>query len=621
MESKRLQRDETKSEPVVRDAHKMSAPVAAVSRRPLTLSVAHSPALHLGHKFGSSHTPLPHALQARLTVNEPGDQYEQEADRVADRVMRMSDTTLRLQCNGGSGGAPASGASGDECAAQSMPIMRSVTAANTRSVAAPSVVHQVLRSPGQALDQSTRAFFESRMGHDFSGVRVHTNLEAAGSASAVAARAYTVNSNIVFGEGEYAPQTESGRRLLSHELVHVIQQQDSVDPEVQRTIRLGGVDLDAAGVSNLANDLVTNRLRAIVPAVVNQALIRETIREMQAASTVLDFADADAVASNVRHRVLLSHYMRASQGSTRLLKAFSYPDRASDGTSGVGPKVNDDATAYWGAVQDAYYFDLSPAGLLNPYQALIKLFTEQTNPHKRTLIHCDYVISLLQFRAYAENIGIPRFNALVATGALSVPGEPSMRLKWNGFEELVRRPAVTMGLVVIPMAPTAPLQRVTVSSRDDLVVGDHVVFYNHASYDALIQQVGGIWRLENAIVIDRVGGQLRYQGHGYFSPVTEDVLLAGMIRQYNRHIDEARAIVHRIDHGSASQRASAEADRLARYSNVRRKLGGGWEVSGSGLCGTPVTRDLTHLTPAEAPGLIHPCGGGISVSRPVERIP
>jgi hypothetical protein len=360
-------------------------------------------------------------------------------------------------------------------------------------------------------------------------------------------------------------------------------------------------------------------LRDIVPKVVSAQLVRETVREMQAVSDVLDFRDNDAVATDVRHRVLLSHYMRVSQGSTPLRKAFSYPDRAGDGTAGVGPKVNDAAAAYWGPVQDDYFFDLSPAGLANPYQALVTLFTEQTNPHKRTLIHCDYVISVLQFRTYAETIGIPRFNALVQLGALTAPGEGPMRLKWNGFDELLKIPTIQVGPVAAPLMPNAPLKQVTVASKDNLIIGDHVVFYNHETYDALIEQVGGVWRLENAIVIDRVGGRFRYQGHGYFSPVTEDVLLDGMIRQYNRHVDEARAIVHRIDHGSPSARTAAEAQRVARYNNVERKPGGGWWVRGEGLCGTVVTRDLKHLTRAEAPGLIDPCGGTIEVRRPVEQ--
>jgi len=86
------------------------------------------------------------------------------------------------------------------------------------------MVHDVLRSPGQPLDTGTRAFMEPRFGHSFADVRVHTDARAAESARAVSAVAYTVGRNIVFGAGRYAPDTGAGRRLLAHELTHVVQQ-------------------------------------------------------------------------------------------------------------------------------------------------------------------------------------------------------------------------------------------------------------------------------------------------------------------------------------------------------------------------------------------------------------
>jgi len=89
----------------------------------------------------------------------------------------------------------------------------------------PPIVHDVLRSPGQPLDASTRAFMEPRFGHDFSDVRVHTDSRAAESAAAVSALAYTVGQSVVFGAGQFAPGTGAGRRLLAHELTHTVQQQ------------------------------------------------------------------------------------------------------------------------------------------------------------------------------------------------------------------------------------------------------------------------------------------------------------------------------------------------------------------------------------------------------------
>jgi hypothetical protein len=90
--------------------------------------------------------------------------------------------------------------------------------------AAPPIVHDALRSPGQPLDAATRAYMEPRFGHDFSKVRVHADGQAAESTRAVNALAYTAGSNIVFGRNAYAPHSETGRKLIAHELTHVIQQ-------------------------------------------------------------------------------------------------------------------------------------------------------------------------------------------------------------------------------------------------------------------------------------------------------------------------------------------------------------------------------------------------------------
>ncbi len=89
-----------------------------------------------------------------------------------------------------------------------------------------------LQSQSTPLASGTRQLMESRIGHDFSRVRVHTGGPAAASASAVAARAYTVGEHIVFGAGEYAPHTTAGTRLLAHELAHTVQQR--TEPTLQR---------------------------------------------------------------------------------------------------------------------------------------------------------------------------------------------------------------------------------------------------------------------------------------------------------------------------------------------------------------------------------------------------
>ena len=148
-------------------------------------------------------------LQTKLRINEPGDEYEQEADRVAEQVMRMRDSELNA------GYSPLHG----------MPLVqRTVVDSQTGIGEVPDSVQRVLSSSGQTLDADTRAFFEPRFGHDFGNVRIHSDAAAEQSAHEVSARAYTVGNDIVFGAGGPAPRTHEGQRLIAHELTHVVQQ-------------------------------------------------------------------------------------------------------------------------------------------------------------------------------------------------------------------------------------------------------------------------------------------------------------------------------------------------------------------------------------------------------------
>ncbi|HET7865315.1 MAG TPA: DUF4157 domain-containing protein, partial [Burkholderiaceae bacterium] len=156
-------------------------------------------------------------------MGRPDDALEQEADRIADQVLRMPDPG-RLQ----SGIAPA--------AVRPLSIQRRCSQCEEElhrrhdgvsadpTTADLGQVDATLRQPGRPLDPAARAFFEPRFGADFSAVRVHTDMQAAESARAVNALAYTVGRDVVFNTGQYAPHSGPGRRLLAHELAHVVQQ-------------------------------------------------------------------------------------------------------------------------------------------------------------------------------------------------------------------------------------------------------------------------------------------------------------------------------------------------------------------------------------------------------------
>lgn len=167
---------------------------------------------------------FPFSLQPKLTINHPDDVYEREADAMADRVMRMPDhedmaqpffrpriSSLQRKC---------AHCEEEEKNLQRKELNNEIT---TASDGMESYVNQ-LNNRGQSLSKQAISFFEPRFGHDFSQVKVHTDLVAAKSAQSINALAYTSGSHIVFNQGQYSPETDSGKRLLGHELTHVVQQ-------------------------------------------------------------------------------------------------------------------------------------------------------------------------------------------------------------------------------------------------------------------------------------------------------------------------------------------------------------------------------------------------------------
>jgi hypothetical protein len=143
-------------------------------------------------------------LQTKLAVNRPCDAFEQEADRMADRVLSTPEQAPTV--------------------AAPVRVQRyQEQNADELDEAAPSV-DRVLAGPGAALEPGLRRDMEKRFGHDFSRVRIHHDAEAGRSARDVSAQAYTVGRQIVFGAGRFTPGTLEGRRLLAHELTHVVQQ-------------------------------------------------------------------------------------------------------------------------------------------------------------------------------------------------------------------------------------------------------------------------------------------------------------------------------------------------------------------------------------------------------------
>ncbi len=194
----------------------------------------------------------PGLLQPKLKVGPARDRFELEADRSAERVMRMATVAgassavlgaaavVQRRCGscGGELELQRAGMVQRKCAKCEEELQRACSkceeelqrepavAGSGGPAAEPDLDRQVrpLRHGGRPLSPALRSFFEPRFGRDFSAVRLHTGAEAARAASAINARAFTLGNHIAFGAGEYAPGSFEGRRLLAHELTHTVQQ-------------------------------------------------------------------------------------------------------------------------------------------------------------------------------------------------------------------------------------------------------------------------------------------------------------------------------------------------------------------------------------------------------------
>ncbi len=205
-----------------------------------------------------------------LKIGPRNDSFEREADRTADEVMRGTGPVahwsfsrmsiappLQRKCScGGSAGA---GGECEECKAEKQ-LQRTATDAGPTKT--PASVGNVLQSSGIPLDRETRSFFESRFRRDFSSVRIYAGGEAASSARDVAAKAYTVGNQIVFNSGLYAPHTQEGKKLLAHELTHVVQQEGATRAPHTSRLAVGEANHSSEAEADSAARVAGNGLGA-----------------------------------------------------------------------------------------------------------------------------------------------------------------------------------------------------------------------------------------------------------------------------------------------------------------------------------------------------------------------
>lgn len=170
----------------------------------------------------------PQLVQPKLEVGAVNDPLEDEADRVADQVTTMPEGAVAISTSAAEEGRVQRLCAGCEEEVQ----RKSDGAGGSVSRPAASASEKTIRSltGGSPLSASERAYFEPRFGRDFSAVRVHHDATAGVAARSIGARAFTLGGDIAFAPGEYAAGTGEGRRLLAHELTHVMQQAGARTP-------------------------------------------------------------------------------------------------------------------------------------------------------------------------------------------------------------------------------------------------------------------------------------------------------------------------------------------------------------------------------------------------------
>jgi Domain of unknown function (DUF4157) len=302
----------------------------------------------------------------------------------------------------------------------------------------------------------------------------------------------------------------------------------------------------------------------------------------------VDFEDEQELKTEIFKRIRISELMKRSQTSD----AFDYPESMTEEDHCAGydkqnpmknARVNKAARQFWTDVivdpRYIYYFNLSPEGKENAFEALVSLFTPQRKICDKTLIHCDYLTSVIQLRTFAETIGAKAFNARIKRG------EAGFSLTYYGSDYLIP-PDVKPAGDVTAMAVTpksVSLQVMRPASEADLVIGDHVVFWNHLGYDALTAARPGPWRLENAVLVDKDSqGRDLYEGHGApydvvakkVKPAPKDVMLEDLIKVYNGHVTDALAMTKDVEHNNSQAQEKLNKD----FPFVQRGADGKWLI-------------------------------------------
>jgi hypothetical protein len=316
----------------------------------------------------------------------------------------------------------------------------------------PERVPQVLSEPGAPLDAAVRRDMEARFGHDFSRVRVHTDARAADSARDVQALAYTVGDHIVFGREQYAPQGAPGRRLLAHELAHVVQQQGSGAagagagmPARASALEVEASDSPAEREADAMADAVTGAGRLAVPVAKLSAPSGGALARLQR-----DVAPAPAAAG-----AGVSCTCDAKTQVAYDAETYKYIRSIASLITSISSAQGVSAVAVAGAIADEYNTRRGARSVVDAAQdATVSSLPEWAIDVDRFFDIKSKLLNTLENDVGPANIKVRTALEYVQTGELSVPGSPKSSVQVTKIIEflLSNKGTVTATAAVIARA-------------------------------------------------------------------------------------------------------------------------------------------------------------------------
>ena len=438
---------------------------------------------------------------------------------------------------------------------------------------------QSMQGGGQPLSKAVRNYFEPRFGHDFSQVRVHTDSKAADAAKSINAKAFTKGKDVVFGAGQYSHGTSSGKLLLAHELVHVLQQCGNMIPlakqvtpdsvpmkrevtpsgliPVYRKVRVAGQDWDqrrgqifiwlrfkrriGRASARRARLLKAKRWR------IWDGVLRPLIQSRQRFS----FASKSKLYQDLLRRYWLIRLM----AMIRKKRCCGYP-------GGYPINVNKAARLYWKKKYPnkpySYEFELTPKGEKLADVAVRNLFVMQSKKGDRTLLDCKHMISALHYYSLLKSLGAKTFRLRVKYKHLRVAITSMINPPFTGRPVSLASISKTSAGQKVPSGTGGILKLYRPKDKNDLIPGDHVYFSNHSLYTIVMANLKAgriigiclpptrrqkrncqdIWRGEHAVYRGKKGGKRLFQGHGT-GVLKEEKMINLLLWHYNCHAKQA----------------------------------------------------------------------------------